>query len=125
MLDVLLVAVGAAAGGPARFLTDRVLASWREADVFPWGTFTVNVVGSFILGLLAGGVARHGVSHDVMILVGTGFCGALTTFSSFGYETMRLVEAGAYGAAGANVVGNTGFGLLAAALGWVVAGVLW
>jgi CrcB protein len=60
--------------------------------VFPWGTFTVNVIGSAILGFLAALPAGTGM----LALAGTGFCGALTTYSTFGYETLRLAEDGAW-----------------------------
>jgi CrcB protein len=90
-VTVLLVALGAAVGAPLRYLTDRAVQA-RHESVFPWGTFAVNVSGSFILGLLAGGVSARAVSGGVMALLGTGLCGALTTYSTFGYETVRLAQ---------------------------------
>ena len=65
--------------------------TWRT--VFPYGTLTVNVIGSLILGLRFGGAAHHGISTQVVALLGTGFCGGLTTYSTFGYETIRLMGA--------------------------------
>ena len=77
-----LVFLGAMAGAPARYLTDRLVQS-RHDSVFPWGTLGVNLAGSLILGALAGaGVAG---SSPLGALLGTGFCGALTTYSTFGY----------------------------------------
>lgn len=90
-MTALLVAIGAAVGAPLRYLTDRAVQC-RHDSVFPWGTFAVNISGSFILGLLAGGVTAHAVSGTVMALLGTGLCGALTTYSTFGYETARLLQ---------------------------------
>lgn len=84
----LLVIAGALVGAPLRYLTDRAVQS-RHDSVFPWGTFTVNVAGCLLLGLLAA-VAPS----NVRLLLGTGLCGALTTYSTFSYETLRLVEAG-------------------------------
>ena len=93
MIAVLLVALGAAVGAPLRYLTDRAVQA-RHDSVFPWGTFTVNVVGSLVLGAVAGAVAG-GAPNWLLTLIGTGFCGALTTFSTFGFETVRLIEDGA------------------------------
>jgi CrcB protein len=112
---VLLVMLGAAVGAPLRYLTDRFVQR-RHDTVFPLGTFAVNVTGSLLLGLLTG----LSVSPRTVALVGTGFCGALTTYSTFGYETMRLVEDGALLFAAANVVFTVLAGLAAAAGGYAV-----
>jgi CrcB protein len=113
-VTALLVALGAAVGAPLRFLVDRAVGG-RE---FPWGTLAVNVAGSFLLGLLAGG-ARH-VDTPLLALAGTGFCGALTTYSTFGYETVRLLQDGATPLAVLNAVGSVAVGLAAALLGAAV-----
>lgn len=117
-MTVLLVALGAAVGAPLRYLTDRMIQS-RHRGLFPFGTLTVNVAGSFILGLVAAS------SMTTYALVGTGFCGALTTYSTFGYETLRLVEQRAPRRALANVVVSIGAGLAAAALGVAAGTTLW
>ncbi|WP_225729058.1 MULTISPECIES: fluoride efflux transporter CrcB [unclassified Nocardia] len=83
----LLVILGAAVGAPLRYLTDRAVQT-RHDTIFPWGTFTVNIVGSLILGALSGMAA----DPHVQVLVGTGLCGALTTYSTFGYETLQLAR---------------------------------
>lgn len=111
-MTVALVFVGAMIGAPARYLIDRAVNS-RHDSVFPWGTLTVNVIGSAILGGLVGA----SVNGTVSAIVGTGFCGALTTYSTFGYETVRLAEDGAYLYAAANVLGSLAAGLTAAVLG--------
>jgi CrcB protein len=111
-VTVLLVLLGGALGAPARYLTD-VAVQRAHGTAFPWGTWAVNVAGSFILGC----VAAAG-SGWVVTLAGTGFCGALTTFSTFGYETMRLAEEGEPAVAAANAVGSLAAGLAAAAVGW-------
>jgi CrcB protein len=120
----LLVIAGAMVGAPLRYLTDRAIQS-RHDTVFPWGTFTVNVAGCLILGLLTGSVVYGAASHPVQLLVGTGLCGALTTYSTFSYETMRLAETGARFFAVANVVASVVAGLGAAFVGGAVAGAIW
>jgi CrcB protein len=115
-MTVLLVALGAAVGAPLRYLTDRAVQS-RHDSVFPWGTMTVNIVGSFILGFLAALPA----DGPLTALVGTGFCGALTTYSTFSYETLRLAQGETKFYALANVVASVVGGLGAAACGLILA----
>lgn len=98
-MTAVLVFVGAMVGAPLRYLTDRFVQS-RHDSLFPWGTFSVNLAGCLILGTLAG--AGTALPSQVFTLVGTGFCGALTTYSTFSYETLRLVEQKSYLYAGVN-----------------------
>ncbi|MDQ4021423.1 MAG: CrcB family protein [Actinomycetota bacterium] len=116
MTAILLVALGAALGAPARYLTDRLIQA-RHDSVFPWGTLAVNVAGSFLLGLLAG----LPVSEPVMAAAGVGFCGALTTYSTFGYETLRLAQGRARFYAAANTAASILAGLGAASCGLTLA----
>jgi len=119
-MTIVAVIVGAALGAPARYLLDRAVQA-RHRSMFPWGTFTVNIVGSFILGMLAGANPAHFVTH----LVGTGFCGALTTYSTFGYETVRLMQEGASKLALLNAFLSIAAGLAVAYLGiWIARTVL-
>lgn len=113
-MTVLLVILGGAIGAPTRYLTDLVVQRLHATE-FPWGTWTVNVGGSFILGSMAASGPAW-----AMTLIGTGFCGALTTFSTFGYETVRLYEEGELVTSVWNVAGSLGAGLAAAALGWLL-----
>jgi len=122
-VTVLLVALGAAVGAPARYLADRAVQS-RHDSLFPWGTFVVNVVGSFVLGLVVAAAAAGRLSPGVVAAVGTGFCGALTTYSTFGYETLRLAEERAHLEAALNVVASIAAGVAAAALGWAAGSML-
>jgi CrcB protein len=92
----------------------------RHDTVFPWGTLTVNVAGSLVLGLVAGAVS-HGAPAWLMTVAGTGFCGALTTFSTFGFETLRLVEEGSLLEAVLNVGVSLLAGFVACVGGWVLA----
>ena len=85
---------------------------------------TVNVVGSLVLSLLAGFAEGHRVSASLTLAVGTGFCGALTTYSTFSYETLRLYESGARLYAGLNVVISLLAGLGAALVGLAIGSAL-
>ncbi|WP_338701862.1 fluoride efflux transporter CrcB [Streptomyces sp. Q6] len=123
-MNWLLVIAGAMVGAPLRYLTDRTVQS-RHDTVFPWGTFAVNVAGSLILGLVTGAVAAGAASSHVQLLLGTGLCGALTTYSTFSYETLRLTEDGARFYAAANVLGSIAAGLGAAFLGATLAEAFW
>ncbi|WP_028652968.1 fluoride efflux transporter FluC [Nocardioides halotolerans] len=105
----LLVALGAAVGAPLRF----AVASALDAERFPRGTLAVNVVGSFLLGLLvAAGASGHWAA-----LLGTGFCGGFTTYSAFAVQTHRL----GWRRGAAYAVLTIGLSLAACALGVVVA----
>ncbi|MFD5098750.1 fluoride efflux transporter FluC [Streptomyces albidochromogenes] len=112
----LLVAVGAAVGAPLRYLTDRAVQA-RHAGEFPWGTFVVNAGASLVLGVLTGAV----VSSGTYALLATGLCGALSTYSTFSYETLRLVERGRGFLAVANAGGSLLVGLAAVFLGSALA----
>src|SRR3954454_4603188 len=85
--------VAAAVGAPARYLLDGFVQE-RVSGGFPLGTFTVNLLGSFLLGLLTGLATHHHLTGNAKTVLGTGFCGAFTTFSTFTYETVRLAEEG-------------------------------
>jgi CrcB protein len=115
--------LGAALGAPARYLTDRSIQA-RHDTVVPWGTMTANVTGSLVLGLLTGVGQGHVVPQAVTFGIGTGFCGALTTYSTFSYETMRLFETGARLYALFNVAISLMAGLGAAVVGLAIGSAL-
>jgi CrcB protein len=117
-VTVLLVALGAALGAPLRYLVDRFVQA-RHDSLFPWGTFAVNVAGSFVLG-----AAAEALPGAWLAFVGTGFCGALTTYSTFGYETVRLMQERARLYALLNVLGSVAAGLAAAVVGALVGSAL-
>ncbi|GGY51450.1 fluoride efflux transporter CrcB [Streptomyces omiyaensis] len=123
-MNWLLVVLGAAVGAPLRHLTDRAVRG-RHDSAFPWGTFTVNVSGSFVLGLLTGAAVHGAASESLRLLLGTGLCGALTTYSTFSYETLRLAETGARFLAAANVVASVVAGLGAVLVGTTLADAIW
>ncbi|MFB9465250.1 fluoride efflux transporter CrcB [Streptomyces cinereospinus] len=123
-MNWLLVIAGAMVGAPLRYLTDRAVRS-RHDSAFPWGTFAVNVTGCAALGLLTGAAAAGAASSPWQLLLGTGLCGAFTTYSTFSYETLRLAGTGAGRLAVLNVVGSVGAGLGAAFAGVSIAEALW
>ncbi len=116
-----LVFLGGMLGAPLRYLTDRAVQS-RHDSLFPWGTFTVNLAGCLVLGVISG--AGIALSGPVYALVGTGFCGALTTYSTFSYENLRLVEQKAYFYAAMNLTVSVVAALGAALLGYTTASAL-
>ena len=115
-----LIALGGAGGAVSRYLVDT-LVSERVGAEFPWGTFVVNMTGSFVLGVLfALAVERDVLPSDMRLPVMTGFVGAYTTFSTLMLETWRLAETGSTVAAVANIVGSVAVGLTVMAGGLVV-----
>lgn len=111
------VCLGAALGAPTRYLLDRAV-QYRHDTVMPWGTMLVNIVGSFVLGVLLGLGDGSGLPDEVVLSAGTGLCGALTTYSTFSYETLRLFEDDARLHATLNVVVSVLAGLGAAVCGY-------
>jgi CrcB protein len=123
-MTVVLVLAGGAVGAPLRYLTDLFVQA-RHDSVLPWGTLSVNVAGSLVLGVLAGSAAHTGAPGWMLTLGGTGFCGALTTFSTFGFETVRLLEEGSWLEALANIGLSLGAGMAAVGVGWWLGTVPW
>src|SRR5215218_9206183 len=126
MMSYLYVALGSAVGGVARW----TVGSWIQRlngglppAVFPVGTLVVNATGSFVLGLLAAWLARpgSGARAEIMwLLVGVGFCGGYTTFSTFSLDTMALFETRGGMAAAVNVVASVSAGLIGVAAGMLL-----
>ena len=96
----------------------------RHDRDFPWSTFPVNVVGSLALGVTAAAVVELGSPPWVLAFVGTGVCGALTTFSTFSYETVRLLDEGSTRAAVTNCLVSVVVGLGVCAGGFALASTL-
>ena len=115
---ILLVALGGALGSVARFKLSGYILHHTIGWKFPAGTFTVNVVGCLVAGVLAGLAEKHDLlSADTRLFLFTGILGGFTTFSAFGMETMFLVRRGELLVAGANIVLSVVAGLLALWLG--------
>jgi CrcB protein len=107
MERVLLVAVGGAIGSALRYLVATLALAWL-GPAFPWGTLVVNLVGSFAIGLVQQ-LATEGLvlGEDARRFLSTGVMGGLTTYSAFSYETVRLMETGAWTSAWLNVTVTT------------------
>lgn len=115
--NIVLVGLGGMAGSIARYLV-AVFFSHRMPLGFPFGTFTVNIVGCFLIGLILGAAGRFGfITPELRLLLATGFCGGFTTFSSFMYEVVEMVEAAQYAMLILYVLGSAMLGLLATVTG--------
>ena len=112
--------VAAVIGAPLRYLVDGAIGD-RVGGAYPWGTFVVNASGSLLLGLLTGLALYHGFPDTSKVILGTGFCGSYTTFSTFSFETVRLVEEGETRTALRNALGTLVVCGGAAALGLALA----
>jgi len=118
VVNLLWVAAGSALGSACRFLISDAVQ--RATTLYlPVGTFVVNVLGSFLVGLLAGlTLGRDPVEHEgFRLFLIVGFCGGFTTFSAFSHETLALIRAGQGGWAALSVAGQLGAGLFAVWVG--------
>lgn len=115
------VGVGGALGSIARYLLS-VAIEWQQPTGFPYATLVVNTVGSLILGFVtAYWIASTTLSAELRLFLTVGFCGGFTTFSTFGYETARLLESGSYRMAALNASLNIGLSLFATFAGFALA----
>jgi len=101
-MDFLWVGAGGALGAILRFGLSRVFSSLA----LPWGVFAINVVGSFLLGVVLGQQMKQGLSSSMMYFLATGLLGAFTTFSALSWENLQLWERGSYGILVVSVVGQ-------------------
>lgn len=119
-MTVVAVAVAGAAGALARY----ALSGWvsdRASGAFPWGTFVVNATGSFLLGVVFALLTERFLPHPTLrTAVTIGFLGAYTTFSTYSFETVRLIEDGAIRLAVANALGSVAVGIGAVWIGLIV-----
>ncbi|MCQ1957650.1 fluoride efflux transporter CrcB [Arthrobacter sp. zg-Y826] len=119
----LLLALAGGFGAVARFIVDGLIRDHLKTD-FQWATTIINVSGSLVLGLLTGLTIEHFVSTDLSIVIGTGFLGGYTTFSTASYETVQLIKEGRYGASFISGIVMLVLSVAAAVIGlWVGASV--
>ena len=121
MFDWLWVAIGGAAGSVLRYGTTIAVQRWTQSS-WPWATFAVNILGSFLIGWLAYMVVGRGaISVQTRLIVMVGLLGGFTTFSTFSLDTLRLIQEGGWKAAVANAVLSVAGGLIAAWAGFNIA----
>jgi CrcB protein len=119
-----LVFLGGGAGSLLRYLTGRLIPATVNGSPFPNAILFVNVVASFILGSLVGWVMHRSADESIRLLIGVGFCGGLSTFSSFSFDTVVLLQQGRLGAAVLNIGLNMVICLVASATGLFIGGKL-
>jgi CrcB protein len=120
-VTLLLAVAGAAAlGAVCRYVVDLVVQHQHDQN-FPWGTVVINVSGSLLLGLVLGLATHHGLPAAPATVLGTGFLGGYTTWSTYLWETVSLAETGAWAPAALNLLGSLAAGLAAAAAGFGLA----
>jgi CrcB protein len=116
-MDLLWVGIGGAIGAVGRYVVGRELTE-RIAGLFPYGTFTVNIVGAFVIGVLFVVLTERSIGDDYLrLLLVTGFLGGFTTFSSYTIEAINLAEGGQWGTALLYVLSSNVLGLLACLAG--------
>lgn len=121
---LLVVALSSGVGAQARFGLDQAVQRRLGGSLLPWGTWSVNVVGSLLLGVLTAVGLAGRLDREVQAVLAVGFCGSFTTFSTWTFETVRLLEDGAWWEATLNVVLSLAGGLAAAAVGFAGARLL-
>lgn len=113
---VLWLSLAGGLGALSRFITDGLIRTVVGRQ-FPWATILINVSGSLVLGILTGLVLYHHGNEDIKLILGTGFCGGYTTFSTASFEAVRLIEKRRFLSSFFHVLANMGLALIAAWLG--------
>lgn len=117
MHPYLLVFLGGGVGSLLRYATGRLVPAWLQGSPFSTSILIVNIIASLVLSAMVGWVMHRSVGEGIRLLVGVGFCGGLSTFSSFSYDTVVLLQQGRLGAAVLNIGLNVILCLLASAAG--------
>jgi fluoride exporter len=119
-INYLVVGAGAAIGGMARYWLSHFVQKYF-ATAFPYGTMTINIVGSFALGFFMYYLsARKMISSEMQLFLTVGFCGGFTTFSTFSLETVNLLRDSEFLLGGINIVGSVVLCLLGTYLAYVI-----
>jgi CrcB protein len=120
MKNYLIVGIGSALGGMTRYFLSNFVYKFLE-PIFPYGTLVVNVVGSFLIGIFLFYLdANELISSEVRIFLTIGFCGGLTTFSTFTYETFKLIQNSEFLFAGLNIILNLFLTLLGILIAFII-----
>ncbi len=118
--NFLLIGAGGFLGANCRYLVGGWVADWL-GPTFPFGTLVINVSGSFVIGLFLTLITeRISAPPELRLFFAIGFLGAYTTFSTYTFESLALIQAGAYLAAAANLLGSMGLGMVAVMLGAIL-----
>ncbi|MDQ1696063.1 MAG: fluoride exporter [Frankiaceae bacterium] len=117
MILALTVGLAASVGAACRYLLDQVVQHQHD-QTFPWGTFIINVTGSLLLGFVTALAEHHGLPKTATTIIGVGFAGGYTTWSTYMWESLALAEMGAWSEAAANIVASLAVGFAAAAAGF-------
>jgi fluoride exporter len=115
-----LIGLGGSLGAAARYSLGIFINKKYKHKPLPLGTLIINISGSFVLGLLANLYSVNEISEAVWLFAGVGFCGAYTTFSTFGYETITLIQSNKAVTAGVYIFSSVIFSILTAAIGFVI-----
>ena len=120
-MTILLVAIGSALGGVSRYWLSFLLSGALGDRALPWGSFSVNVLGSLAIGVLSGWLAHStGNVAAIRAFAVVGFCGGFTTFSTFSNESFRMLENGQFGIMSLYVFGAVAAGLAAVWIGYLI-----
>ncbi len=124
MQNYLIVSFGAAIGGAARYWMSNIVYKFLPSNI-PFGTLAVNVIGSFIIGIVMFYLDRNElISPQMRILLTAGFCGGLTTFSTFSFETINLLSDSEFLLAGTNIILNVVLSLGAVFIAYLIGKIL-
>lgn len=119
-MELIWVGIGGGIGAIGRYFVGREITE-RANSIFPYGTFTVNLLGAFLVGILFALLTERGIEHPRLhLLLVTGFVGGFTTFSSYTVEAVNLAESGAWNSALLYVLGSNILGLIACVTGIVL-----
>ncbi len=120
MILALVVGIGGSLGAMSRYMVDGTIQD-RSRGSLPFGTLTVNLAGSLVMGFVTGLFVFAGIAHEWVAVIGTGFCGGLTTWSAASWETVRLVEEREWSAAVVTALGGLVASCLMAGMGFLLA----